>query len=101
MSTIELLPDDPSGAPTTPRAGVTGADLIEQRRRAGLTQQALADRFGCHKSTICRWERGHQQLRLEDAERLMALLMAAGEDREARQIRLREQVNTLRALSYR
>lgn len=40
---------------------VLGAELIvEARRRAGLTQQQLADRVGRPQSTIARWERGVQ-----------------------------------------
>ena len=30
------------------------------RKRAGLTQQALVERFGCDRTTIVRWERGHR-----------------------------------------
>lgn len=34
--------------------------IVEARRRAGLTQQQLADRIGRPQSTIARWERGVQ-----------------------------------------
>ena len=36
---------------------MTGGQLIrEARRRAGLTQQALADRLGTAQSVVARWE---------------------------------------------
>lgn len=38
------------------------------RRRAGLTQRALAERLGLRQATIARWERGDRQPSFEDAE---------------------------------
>ncbi|HEX4954781.1 MAG TPA: helix-turn-helix transcriptional regulator [Thermoanaerobaculia bacterium] len=34
------------------------ASLAARRDARGMTQTALAARFGCHKSTICRLEQG-------------------------------------------
>jgi len=37
---------------------MTGDELKRQRARAGLTQQALADRLGVARVTVARWEIG-------------------------------------------
>lgn len=39
---------------------LAGELIVEARRRAGLTQQQLADRIGRPQSTVARWERGVQ-----------------------------------------
>jgi DNA-binding XRE family transcriptional regulator len=37
---------------------LSGADLRTMHRGAGLTQQQLAERFGCDRTAIVRWEQG-------------------------------------------
>ncbi len=48
------------------------ATLREARRRAGLTQNALADRAGTSQATISAYERGIKQPSLTTFERLLA-----------------------------
>ena len=43
----------------------------EARRRAGLTQQQLADRLDTSQSVIARWESGKAQPSLENLERVV------------------------------
>jgi predicted transcriptional regulator len=54
----------------------TGSSLRKSRRRAGLTQRALAARTGVAQPTIGRIERGREDPRLSTVERL---LLACGE----------------------
>lgn len=50
------------------------ADLIrEARRRAGLTQQQLADRAGTTQSAVARWERGRSEPDFSTVVRLVRL----------------------------
>jgi HTH-type transcriptional regulator/antitoxin HipB len=35
--------------------------IRDARKAAGLTQQAVADRLGCHVISVNRWERGAQR----------------------------------------
>lgn len=50
------------------------ADLIrEARRRAGLTQQQLAERAGTTQSSIARWERGRSEPDFSTVLRLVRL----------------------------
>nr|WP_237519135.1 helix-turn-helix transcriptional regulator [Streptomyces sp. SID5910] len=44
------------------------------RHRAGLTQQALAERAGLDKQAVSLIENGHQSPRLDTAKRLAAAL---------------------------
>ena len=52
-----------------------GALVRSLRTRAGLTQQALADRLSRPQPMIARWERGHDSPRLES---LAAVANACG-----------------------
>jgi transcriptional regulator with XRE-family HTH domain len=49
-----------------------GGDLIrEARKRAGLTQQELADRAGTSQSGVARWESGRTAVSLDAVLRLV------------------------------
>jgi transcriptional regulator with XRE-family HTH domain len=51
-----------------------GGDLIrEARRRAGITQAALAERAGTAQPAIARWESGRTAVSLDDVLRLVRL----------------------------
>ena len=51
-----------------------GGDLVrEARRRAGLTQRALADLAGTTQPGIARWESGRTAISLDDVRRLVRL----------------------------
>jgi transcriptional regulator with XRE-family HTH domain len=46
-----------------------GGDYISMaRRRAGITQRALAERLGCRQATIARWERDDRHPSLEEVQ---------------------------------
>lgn len=51
-------------------AFIIGEQLKDERRRAGLTQEQLADRVGTKKSFISRVERGHADIQLSTLVRL-------------------------------
>jgi transcriptional regulator with XRE-family HTH domain len=54
--------------------GSLGGDLIrEARRRAALTQAALAERAGTAQPAIARWESGRTAVSLDDVLRLVRL----------------------------
>lgn len=36
---------------------MTGKEFRRWRRNLEISQQTVADFVGCHKSTICRWEK--------------------------------------------
>ncbi len=51
-----------------------GGELVrEARKRAGLTQQQLADKAGTTQSTLARLESGRTSPSLEQVQRLMRL----------------------------
>lgn len=51
---------------------MTAAQLIaEARKRAGLTQAALAERAGTHQSVVARWEGGRNTPDLATVQRLI------------------------------
>lgn len=51
---------------------MTGAQLIrEARRRAGISQQELANRTGLQQPAIARWESGRVEPSLSTVERLV------------------------------
>ncbi len=52
-----------------------GQEIRQLRRRAGLTQEALAERLDVDQGTISRWERGIERPRPHSAGRLRDLLM--------------------------
>ena len=43
-----------------------GRWLTEQRKRAGLTQQQVADRMGCANTRIGNWEQGIRDMNAKD-----------------------------------
>lgn len=45
--------------------------IIEARRRAGLTQQALADRMGTHQPVVARWETGKTRPTIATVENVL------------------------------
>ena len=51
-------------------AFIIGEQLKQERRRAGLTQEQLADRIGTRKSFISRVERGHADIQLSTLVKL-------------------------------
>ncbi|HEY5889933.1 MAG TPA: helix-turn-helix transcriptional regulator [Acidimicrobiia bacterium] len=51
--------------------------IIEARKRAGLTQSALAQRLGTYQSVVARWESGQNQPSLP---RLREIVRATGFD---------------------
>jgi transcriptional regulator with XRE-family HTH domain len=53
-----------------------GADLQRLRRRAGLTQEALAARLGVAPNTVARWEQGVHAI-TEPMARLIRLTLAS------------------------
>ncbi len=53
-----------------------GATLRRLRRRAGLTQQALADRLGLTANHLARLERGESRI-TDPLARLIALTLGA------------------------
>ena len=65
----------------------SGQFLFESRRRAGLTQQQVADRSAVSQSLVARIERGHVAPSLE---RLLALVRACGFDLEIHVVPLDE-----------
>lgn len=48
-----------------------GAEFRKWRRSLEVTQQMVADYCGCHKSTICRFEKGQIELLPHLMEKLM------------------------------
>lgn len=44
---------------------MTGSEFRKWRRSQEITQQEIATKVGCNKSTICRWEKN--QLMLADS----------------------------------
>ena len=48
-----------------------GAEFRKWRRSLEVTQQMVADYCGCHKSTICRFEKGQIELLPHLTEKLM------------------------------
>ena len=49
----------------------TGALIRECRRRADLSQGALAERLGTTQSAVSRWERGHESPRVDTLGRIL------------------------------
>jgi transcriptional regulator with XRE-family HTH domain len=61
--------------------GMSGQLLREARRRAGLTQRALAERAGVTQPTVARIERGDSRPSLD---RLLTLIRVCGLDLDIR-----------------
>ena len=51
-------------------AFIIGEQLKEERRKAGLTQEQLAEKIGTKKSFISRVERGHTDIQLSTLVKL-------------------------------
>ena len=51
-------------------AFIIGEQLKQERRRAGLTQEQLANRIGTRKSFISRVEKGHADIQLSTLVKL-------------------------------
>jgi transcriptional regulator with XRE-family HTH domain len=51
-----------------------GARLLEARRAAGLSQQALADQLGIGQARVAEWEAGKKEPRLASLEKLLRIL---------------------------
>jgi transcriptional regulator with XRE-family HTH domain len=52
-----------------------GSLIVEARKRAGLTQAALAQRLGSHQSVVARWEAGRTD---PDFVTVLRVIRAAG-----------------------
>ncbi|MBR4660835.1 MAG: helix-turn-helix transcriptional regulator [Bacteroidales bacterium] len=79
LTPIEDLITEDFGAIGTPEreqfemecdAFIIGEQLKEERIRAGLTQEQLADKIGTKKSFISRVERGHADIQLSTLVKL-------------------------------
>ena len=79
LTPIEDLITEDFGAVGTPLrdqfemecdAFIIGEQLKEERRKAGLTQEELAERIGTKKSFISRVERGHTDIQLSTLVKL-------------------------------
>jgi transcriptional regulator with XRE-family HTH domain len=60
-----------------------GPAVRRLRRRAGLTQRALAARLGVAENTVARWERGEVRI-TEPMVRLITLTLKAPPDKGGR-----------------
>lgn len=54
--------------------------MRKARQKAGLSQQALADRLGVHQPTVAQWEAGRVMPRVDTAIRLAAALETSVEE---------------------
>ena len=79
LTSIEDLITEDFGAAGTPEreqfemecdAFIIGEQLKEERRKAGLTQEQLAEKIGTKKSFISRVERGHTDIQLSTLVKL-------------------------------
>ena len=79
LTPIEDLIEEDFGKEGTPSrlefengcdAFIIGEQLKEERLRAGLTQEQLADRIGTKKSFISRVEKGHADIQLSTLVKL-------------------------------
>ena len=79
LTPIEDLITEDFGAAGTPEreqfemecdAFIIGEQLKEERRKAGLTQEQLAEKIGTKKSFISRVERGHTDIQLSTLVKL-------------------------------
>ena len=58
-------------------AAAVGRRIRRARQRAGVSQAALAERIGCARPTVCRWERGRRLPVLGALVRVAATLNVA------------------------
>ena len=81
LTPIEDLITEDFGAPGSPEreqfemecdAFIIGEQLREERLRAGLTQEQLAEKIGTKKSFISRVERGHADIQLTTLVKLFS-----------------------------
>jgi DNA-binding transcriptional regulator YiaG len=83
---VEMPPEDlarcrrRAAALVLRRTSSTQAAVLKYARHAlGMNQEQLAERLGCRKETVSRWETGG--LRLPPAERLAIVALLEGVDR--------------------
>ena len=50
---------------------MTGSEFRKWRRSQEITQQEIATKVGCNKSTICRWERNQLIIANEVYEKIL------------------------------
>lgn len=50
---------------------MTGSEFRKWRRSQEITQQEIATKVGCNKSTICRWERNQLIIANEIYEKIL------------------------------
>lgn len=60
--------------PATPTVGKVAKRIFSRRSRAGLTQEALAQKLGTSRRHVLRWEKGISSPRPEFRRRLAATL---------------------------
>ena len=77
---------------------MTGDELRAARAALGLTQRALAARFGCHRHTILRWESGHTAIPAHEERALVTLLEAIRAAQEAWRAEVRQRLRALGGL---
>ena len=54
---------------------MTGAEFRKWRRSQEITQQEIASKVGCNKSTICRWEKNQLILAPNLYEKILKIYM--------------------------
>ena len=52
---------------------MTGSEFRKWRRSKEITQQEIATKVGCNKSTICRWEKNQLILANELYEKILKI----------------------------
>jgi transcriptional regulator with XRE-family HTH domain len=69
-----------SPEPTEARATIVGRAIRRERKSAGLSQDALAERVGVSRVTVSRWENGRATPTLECLFTLIDILGVSGTD---------------------
>lgn len=54
---------------------MTGSEFRKWRRSQEITQQEIATKVGCNKSTICRWERNQLIIANEVYEKILKIYL--------------------------
>lgn len=60
--------------------GTFGDNLAKARKKAGLSQEELAEKMGLTRQTISKWETGASAPDVEELQRLCAALSASAEE---------------------